>query len=147
MKLTHFFFVLTFSAISALACDPIDKTPEETCEMLLACGATYTQTECLQEMGSRELSTECLDAMFATTCEDHFTSQPSYMDTCYDACTVEGKACDKDDLKICYGGYEYVYDCLKTCRYLGKSEYSGTCGTVSPSGDVSAEGDVCWCYE
>ncbi|MBU1239737.1 hypothetical protein KKF84_13090 [Myxococcota bacterium] len=146
MKRIFFLLLSGLTAAFSMGCAPLDKTPEETCEMLIDCGATYTQDECLMDIGSRELSKECVDAMFDASCEEHFTAPPSYMDTCYDTCTVLGKACDKDDLKICMGGREFVYDCKKVCRYQEAGDYSGSCGTVSPQGDVSEDGDVCWCY-
>ncbi len=150
MQRTTMIFLAIAASLLGAGCDPIDKTPEETCEMLIDCGYNMTQNGCLAEIGSRELSSSCLDAMFATTCEDHLSSYPSYVDTCYDTCTVEGRVCDEDDIRICSGGYEVVYDCYKVCRYAEENpgSYSGSCGTVSPNGDVSDDGgDVCWCWE
>ena len=83
--------------------------------------------------------------MLAASCEEHNSLYPSYWDFCFDGCVTQSRHCEGDQLIICDGATELVYDCVKVCRYQTDGVYSGECGSVSSNGEISDIGAVCWC--
>lgn len=126
-------------------CGNSDRTPEKLCEKFVGCGTIDDQDTCLQGLGSLVLSDACIDEMLATSCEEHNSGSASYFDTCFDSCAANERHCTGDQLFICNNGIEYVYDCVRVCRYQTGGSYSGECGAVSANGQISDIGAVCWC--
>jgi hypothetical protein len=111
----------------------------------VGCDTIADQDTCLASVGSLVLSDGCIDEMLAASCEEHNSGSPSYWPTCFDACSTEARHCDGDQLTICNGTTEKVYDCERVCRYDNGGVYTGECGAVSSNGQVSDYGAVCWC--
>ncbi len=126
-------------------CGNSDRTPEKLCEKYVGCEVLGDQETCLQSLGSLVLTDACMDEILAASCEDHNSGHPSYWDNCFDGCFTAGRACDGDRLITCDGTTEFIYDCLRVCRYSTGGAYTGTCGSVGPNGELSDRGDVCWC--
>jgi hypothetical protein len=126
-------------------CGNSDRTPEKLCEKFVGCGAIADQDTCLAGVGSLALSDACIDEMLATSCEEHNSGSASYFDTCFDDCAANGRHCDGDELVICNNGTEFVYDCVRVCRYQTSGSYSGECSAINSNGQISEIGAVCWC--
>jgi len=141
--------LMTFVAVGAVlygaACGNSDQTPEKLCEMMVDCGTATDQDTCLGSVGSLVLSEDCLDEMFAASCEEHNADVPPYITTCFDSCTTAGSHCLGDYLYVCNGTLEMVGDCNRICRYQLDARYSNVCGETGPNGEVSDSGVVCWC--
>ncbi|MBU1220565.1 hypothetical protein KKF34_02945 [Myxococcota bacterium] len=143
MKKLHSFGILAV-IIGLISCEKHDDKSEKLCERYSECNA-MEYDECLSSIGSLSLSSDCYDSMMDTTCEDHLSAPPSYFGTCFPYCSVESRECRNDKIYLCNGTYEMVYNCEKVCEYAyDGAEYTGTCGTVAPNGEISAE-EVCWC--
>ncbi|MBU1241600.1 hypothetical protein KKD52_11580 [Myxococcota bacterium] len=137
--------VAVTAVLFGVNCGSADRTPEELCEKFVGCETIADQDTCLQSMGTLELSEACIDEMLAASCEDHNSGNPSYWGTCFDSCSTDARLCENDRLILCTGTTEFVYDCERVCRYDMGGTYTGECGAVSSSGQVSDHGAVCWC--
>jgi hypothetical protein len=126
-------------------CGSSERSPEKLCEKLVGCDTIVDQDTCLQGVGTLALSDACIDLMLAASCEEINSGSPSYWDTCFDGCDDNARHCEGGQLIICNNGTEFVYDCLRVCRYQTGGTYSGQCGAVSSTGQISEIGAVCWC--
>jgi hypothetical protein len=119
--------VAVTAVLFGVNCGSADRTPEELCEKFVGCETIADQDTCLQSMGTLELSEACIDEMLAASC------------------STDARLCENDRLILCTGTTEFVYDCERVCRYDMGGTYTGECGAVSSSGQVSDHGAVCWC--
>jgi len=126
-------------------CGSSDRTPEDLCEKFVGCDTIADQETCLQSMGTLELSDACYDEMLAASCEEHNSGNPPYWGTCFASCSTDARRCEGDQLIICTGTTEFVYDCVRVCHYDNGGTYSGECGAATSTGQVSDHGAVCWC--
>lgn len=111
------------------------------CEILVGCGDT-TQAQCDQEWGVLELTNDCVSAMGAVDCKEHSSASPSYIRTCFPACSGTSYECRGGNVMICAAGMMMIARCVAVCQTKGGT-YTGTCG-VSYQGQTMPHA-VCWC--
>lgn len=114
---------------------------QAACEILVGCGSA-TQAQCDQEWGVLELTSDCVSAMGAVDCQEHSSVLPSYITTCFPACSGTSYECRGGKIMICAQGMMMIARCAAVCLNKGGS-YTGTCG-VSYQGQTSSHA-VCWC--
>lgn len=121
---------------------------QAACMAVSACGEMAQDCEQLFDLAV--LDSACASEIETASCEDHASSAPPFLDTCFPGCTSESQACTAagDAVVACrdVAGElrELLLLCDDVCEANGRT-WSGSCGDSYMGQPSSDGGDVCWC--
>src|SRR5690606_38239607 len=117
------------------------------CDQLIACAATQqTHEECTSTFGAMRVSSACVEASAAATCEDLQSTESETLDVCFPRCDAAGTAsCDAHGAvtQCSTAGRTLTLDCEAACVAGGFNAWTGVCGTTFEA--QTSPTPRCWC--